>query len=93
LVGSVNNETSSSLAGWLKLYNLTFLVGVAISFTVMVVVSYIFSPPGLGLDEPFHDAGSETSIRGDVLSSPPGSLLDGGEGITSSEVKLIDKGQ
>ncbi|KAJ9312560.1 hypothetical protein DTO271D3_7107 [Paecilomyces variotii] len=53
LAGSVNNWTTPSFAGWIKLYNLTFIVGIAMSFTVMTATCYIFPPPGLGVDEPF----------------------------------------
>ena len=53
MVGSVNNLTTPALARWIKLYNLTFLVGIAISFTAMVGICYIFPPEGLGVDEPF----------------------------------------
>lgn len=55
MVGSVNKLTTPSLAAWIKLYNLTFLVGIAISFTVMAGICYIFPPEGLGVDVPFVD--------------------------------------
>lgn len=50
---SVNQLTTPSLQGWLKLYNLTFIVGIAMSFTWMVILCYFFPPPGLGIDKPF----------------------------------------
>lgn len=50
---SVDANTSPALQGWTRLYNLTFIVGLAIAFTVMSVLGYFFPPPGLGLDEPF----------------------------------------
>lgn len=53
MIASVNSLTQPSLANWTKLYNLTFLIGLAISFTAMSALCYIFPPPGLGVDEPF----------------------------------------
>lgn len=50
---SVNQLTTPSLEGWLKLYNLTFIVGIAMSFTWMVILCYFSPPLGLGIDEPF----------------------------------------
>ena len=55
LVGNVNSLEGSSMVGWIRLYNLTFLVGVAISFVVFFVLNYIWPPVGLGEDRPFID--------------------------------------
>lgn len=70
LIGSVDALTSSSIVGWVKLYNLTFLVGVAISFTVMSVLGLLFPPQGQGLDEPF------IGMQGDGESSPPSPMVE-----------------
>jgi NCS1 family nucleobase:cation symporter-1 len=37
------------------LYNLTFIVGLAMSFGVFWVLSFFFPPPGLGEEAPFVD--------------------------------------
>jgi NCS1 family nucleobase:cation symporter-1 len=53
LVATVNGYTGSQWTGWIRLYNLTFLVGLAISFVVFIALSYFFPVPGLGIDVPF----------------------------------------
>ncbi|KAM5433313.1 hypothetical protein McanMca71_004132 [Microsporum canis] len=53
LVASVNKDQSPAMQGWVKLFNLTFFVGLVMGFTWMTVLSYLFPPPGLGLDAPF----------------------------------------
>ncbi|PGH13753.1 hypothetical protein AJ79_03452 [Helicocarpus griseus UAMH5409] len=53
LVAFVSNITDPSLAGWIRLYNLTFFAGLTISFVTMTVVCYIFPPVGLGEEAPF----------------------------------------
>ncbi|KAL2000405.1 hypothetical protein VTN02DRAFT_3170 [Thermoascus thermophilus] len=79
LAASVNNMTSPSFAGWIKLYNLTFIVGIAMSFTAMTIICYISPPPGLGLEGPFVEAdGFEAGTSGDTASAPS-SMHGGGE--------------
>ncbi|KIW77744.1 hypothetical protein AYO21_04863 [Fonsecaea monophora] len=53
LVGTVNNKTDASFVGWIRLYNLTFIVGLAISFFVFWGLNILFPPPGLGEEAPF----------------------------------------
>lgn len=53
LVATVNAYTDAKWTGWIRLYNLTFLVGVAISFSVFIGLCYLFPVPGLGLETPF----------------------------------------
>ena len=55
LVGTVDNITDSSYTGWIRLYNLTFIVGLAMSFAVFWVLNYFFPPYGLGQEAPFVD--------------------------------------
>ncbi|KAK7900078.1 hypothetical protein LTR67_003824 [Exophiala xenobiotica] len=55
LVGTVNSSTSPSFTGWIRLYNLTFIVGLAMSFGVFWVLNFFFPPPGLGEEAPFVD--------------------------------------
>ena len=40
--------TSSSLSGWVRLYDLSFIVGTAIATVVFWFVNYVSPPPGLG---------------------------------------------
>jgi nucleobase:cation symporter-1, NCS1 family len=49
----VDNLTKPSLGGWIRIYNLTFLVGMAISGTVFWALNYVFPPPGLNEDTSF----------------------------------------
>ena len=97
--GSINSIETPSFQGWIKMYNLTFIVGIAISFTVMSVLCYFFPPPGLGVDAPF--VGSED---GEYYVGPAdnnASLVDGveftshkvdGDGRTSDGDEKTDKG-
>ncbi|KAI9834235.1 MAG: hypothetical protein M1819_003073 [Sarea resinae] len=40
--------------GWLKIFNLTFILGIAISFCSTLAINYISPPPGLGEEAPFY---------------------------------------
>ncbi|OAT01637.1 NCS1 allantoate transporter [Blastomyces dermatitidis ER-3] len=53
LIASINNITHPGLANWIKLFNLTFFVGLAVSFASMATVCYIWPPRGLGEEAPF----------------------------------------
>ncbi|EHY61019.1 Transporter aclS [Exophiala dermatitidis] len=70
LVGTVNSYTESAFVGWIRLYNLTFVVGLAISFFVFWGLNVAFPPPGLGEEAPFVDddvlygVGEENSDHG-----------------------------
>jgi hypothetical protein len=85
LAGTVNAYTDSSFTGWIRLYNLTFLVGTLISFTVMAALCYISPPPGLGAEAPFVEItdsveASEVDLADGIIVSAPG---DGqGKGFT-----------
>jgi NCS1 family nucleobase:cation symporter-1 len=53
LAASVNGYTGPNWTNWTRLYNLTFLVGLAISFVVFLVLNYLSPVSGLGVDLPF----------------------------------------
>ncbi|KAI1628212.1 NCS1 family nucleobase:cation symporter-1 [Exophiala viscosa] len=55
LVGTVNSLTSQLFVGWIRLYNLTFIIGLAMSFVIFCGLNYVFPPTGLGLEAPFVD--------------------------------------
>ncbi|KAL1964155.1 hypothetical protein VTN77DRAFT_7243 [Rasamsonia byssochlamydoides] len=89
LVGTVNSDNaSSSLAGWIRLYNLTFIVGLAISFTVMSVLGSLFPPPGLGLQEPFVVVEGEVSEAEKIEGPSSPSSLSGKMKMARTEVKI-----
>ncbi|KAM4067149.1 purine-cytosine permease family protein [Hirsutella rhossiliensis] len=62
LVGTVNADASASFAGWIRLYNLTFLVGLFISFAVFWLLNLVFPVPGLGEEGPFQANGSRYEV-------------------------------
>lgn len=43
----------SIAAGWSRLYNMTFIIGLAIGFVFMCLFNYIKPVPGIGLEAPF----------------------------------------
>lgn len=53
----MNNITDPNFVGWIRLYNLTFIIGLAISFSVFWALNFFFPPVGLGEDAPFVDDG------------------------------------
>lgn len=55
LDGKVNSIEDSSMVGWIRLYNLTFIVGIAMSFSVFCALSLAWPPSGLGEEAPFVD--------------------------------------
>src|SRR4051812_20921712 len=57
LVGTVNNITDPKFVGWIRLYNLTFIIGLITSFAVFWALNFCFPPPGLGEEAPFVDGG------------------------------------
>ncbi|KZT22062.1 uracil permease [Neolentinus lepideus HHB14362 ss-1] len=65
--GFVAGVRGSTVAvGWTRLFNLTFLVGLAISFACTLVVDWMFPPPHLGEEDeynPFVDE-SEPGMEG-----------------------------
>ncbi|EQL01802.1 NCS1 family nucleobase:cation symporter-1 [Ophiocordyceps sinensis CO18] len=62
LVGTVNVGTFAASSGWARLYNLTFIVGLFIAFTVFVVLNMVFPVPGLGEERPFRANGSTYDV-------------------------------
>lgn len=78
LVATVNGYTKGQWVGWTRLYNLTFLVGLAMSFGVFWVLSYFSQPVGLGREASFAgveivdghaDSGSEAMKEKDLEAS------------------------
>lgn len=55
LAGTVNSSQDPSLVGWVRLYNLTFIIGLAISFTIFLSLNFMFPPVGLGEEAEFVD--------------------------------------
>ncbi|KAL4936574.1 hypothetical protein BDV06DRAFT_227752 [Aspergillus oleicola] len=53
LAATVNSWTAPKWTGWTRLYNLTFIVGLAMSFLVFWVLNYFFPVGGVGEDGPF----------------------------------------
>lgn len=47
LAASVNEYTESSWTGWIRIYNVTFIVGMFISGVLFWVLSFTFPPPRL----------------------------------------------
>lgn len=64
----MNNVTDPNFVGWIRLYNLTFIIGLTISFFVFWTLNFFFPPPGLGEDAPFvgdsvlYGVGEEISV-------------------------------
>lgn len=52
----MNQSTDPGLIGWIRLYNLTFIVGLAVSFVVFYSLNFFFPPAGLGEEAPFVDS-------------------------------------
>ncbi|KAL3957547.1 hypothetical protein ACCO45_008125 [Purpureocillium lilacinum] len=55
LVATVNGYTDVKYQGWVRLYNLTFLVGLAWSFAMFWAVNVVFPVDGLGQEAEFED--------------------------------------
>lgn len=63
LVATVNGFESHRYTGWIRLYNLTFLVGLAWSFALFWLVGYCFPARGLGQEAAF-EGGSAPGADG-----------------------------
>jgi len=53
MAGTVDSYSGSQWTGWIRLYNLTFLVGLAMSFVIFWTLNKFFPPVGLGQEGPF----------------------------------------
>jgi NCS1 family nucleobase:cation symporter-1 len=53
MAGTVNSYSGGQWTGWVRLYNLTFIVGLAMSFLIFWVLNFFFPPTGLGQEGPF----------------------------------------
>lgn len=60
LVASVDALHDKTWAGWVRLFNLTFMVGLAIGFTVFLCLSLAFPPAALGSGADWGDTESCT---------------------------------
>ncbi|KAM4060584.1 purine-cytosine permease family protein [Hirsutella rhossiliensis] len=83
LIGTVNGYTSPSFTHWIRLYNLTFLVGLAIGCFIFWLLNYLFPVPGIGQDTPFLD--ETVSTTSDAPSAPEHQI----KGRQGSVVKAI----
>ncbi|KAL3429859.1 permease for cytosine/purines, uracil, thiamine, allantoin-domain-containing protein [Aspergillus tetrazonus] len=70
LAANVNSWTEDKWTGWLRLYNLTFIVGLAISLLVFWVLNVLFPVPGTDLDGPFVLQGVDGGCDGCERSIP-----------------------
>ncbi|ESK93519.1 ncs1 nucleoside transporter family protein [Moniliophthora roreri MCA 2997] len=66
---------------WVKLFNITFFVGLSISFVTYYVICWISPPPGLGIGETRHDDsmifGEKDSVASRGSESPDHKEQDG----------------
>ncbi|KAL4999446.1 permease for cytosine/purines, uracil, thiamine, allantoin-domain-containing protein [Aspergillus recurvatus] len=69
LAANVNSWTEDKWTGWLRLYNLTFIVGLAIGLLVFWGLNILFPVPGTDVDGPFVlegvDGGFDGGERGE----------------------------
>jgi hypothetical protein len=65
----VNSWTEDKWTGWLRLYNLTFIVGLTISLLVFWVLNLLFPVLGTDLDGPFVLQGVDGGCDGCERSS------------------------
>ncbi|KAL0573503.1 hypothetical protein V5O48_008456 [Marasmius crinis-equi] len=70
--------------GWVKIFRLTFFVGLAISFVSYTVICKISPPPGLGLGESRHDDSMVFGLRDDIDRKSTSSL-------SGSDIKTDEK--
>ncbi|KAH7309826.1 permease for cytosine/purines, uracil, thiamine, allantoin-domain-containing protein [Stachybotrys elegans] len=68
LVAIVDDHESSGWTSWIRLYNLTFLVGVAMSLSLFLGLNFLFPPQGLGEEAPFTD--EEETLTGADVAEP-----------------------
>lgn len=54
-IQTVTADGEPALNGWTRLYHLTFLIGLALSFSTFWLLNYISPPPGLGEEAPIVD--------------------------------------
>ncbi|KAJ3498897.1 hypothetical protein NLG97_g759 [Lecanicillium saksenae] len=74
LVAKVNNYTDSEYVPWIRLHNLTFLVGVAWSFALFWVLNIVAPPQGRYEDTPFvrvslDSASKDTEVMKDSVEA------------------------
>ncbi|KAL5338230.1 permease for cytosine/purines, uracil, thiamine, allantoin-domain-containing protein [Aspergillus crustosus] len=73
LAANVNAWDDGQWVGWLRLYNLTFIVGLAISFLTFWALNYFFPVQGVNEDGPFiHEGVIDGVSRGSLSKSEEG---------------------
>lgn len=76
MVATINSYTDKRFAGWVRLYNLTFLAGLAMSFFVFWALNRLIPVSGLGQEAPFLDEqvvhGVPDPVAADDVDSQPG---------------------
>ncbi|KAL0568332.1 hypothetical protein V5O48_013654 [Marasmius crinis-equi] len=75
LIMTVRNPDADN--GWVRLFRLTFFVGLAISFVSYTVICKISPPPGLGVGESRHDDSIVFGVEDDV----------GGKSLSETDVR------
>ncbi|PFH61277.1 hypothetical protein XA68_17790 [Ophiocordyceps unilateralis] len=66
LIGVVNRDESEALSGWIRLYNLTFMVGLCIAFVVFWLLNIFIPVPGLDAEVPFSIENDKTTRDGSM---------------------------
>ncbi|KAL4978851.1 permease for cytosine/purines, uracil, thiamine, allantoin-domain-containing protein [Aspergillus desertorum] len=90
LAANVNSWTEAKWTGWLRLYNLTFIVGLAISLLVFWGLSIVFPVPETDTDGPFVLEGLDAVCDGGEKSATSfGSGSRDGEG----DLPMVAKGE
>lgn len=84
LIATVNGDTSPGSTGWIRLYNLTFLVGLAAGVVVFWLLNYLSPPSGIGKDAPFHH---ESDVPVPDSPRPPEHGAEGKQGWQSTTLR------
>ncbi|KAF9890513.1 hypothetical protein FE257_005918 [Aspergillus nanangensis] len=69
LVATVNSSTGRQWTGWIRLYNLTFLVGLAMSFFMFWALNRLFPVKGLGEESSMMESQITYGIDGSARAS------------------------
>jgi NCS1 family nucleobase:cation symporter-1 len=63
---------SAASNGWVKLFNISFLVGIVLGFAIFATVGLVWPPPHLGIGLTYHDESlfaSNDAVAQDARSS------------------------
>lgn len=80
MVATVNFYTGGQWSGWIRLYNLTFLVGLAMSFCTFWALNRFFPPHGLGQALSF--------VEGEVIYGVPKTGVEDQSGYQNGEKEV-----